>query len=387
MSEPVGKLAASEPPAVPAGAPPAPPPEGGFLTLGDLEEAASRVLPSAVWNFVQGGAAEEVTLRDNRRAFHRRTLKARALVDVSEIDPTTSILGTPVTAPFFVCPTAYHGSIHPADERATARATSGAGILAIFSTLSSASMEEIAAARPTGPRWFQLYLQPDWASSARLVQRAEQAGFSAIVLTVDLPVLANRDRQAHGGFALAQWPRLGNGDDIYGPPRGFGRRGSTFTLPAEASNDWSALDRLRRVTRLPIVVKGILDPEDARRAVEHGARGVVVSNHGGRQLDGAPASLDMLPGIVDAVGSAAEVYLDSGVRRGSDIVTALALGARAVGLGRPILWGLGVGGESGVARVLELLKVELATTMALTGRRTIPEIDASVLGPRRDGTP
>jgi 4-hydroxymandelate oxidase len=307
------------------------------------------------------------------------------LVDVTEIDPSTSVLGTPVSAPFFVCPTAYQGSIHPDGEPGMARAASAAGILAAFSTLSSTSMEEIAAASPAGPRWFQLYVQPEWSSSARLVQRAERAGFSAIVLTVDLPVLANRDRQAHGGFALAQWPPLGNGADTYGPPRGFGARGPVFTLPATAANTWEVLDRLRELTHLPIVVKGIMDPDDARRAVENGARGLVVSNHGGRQLDGAPASLDALSEIVAAVGSSAEVYLDGGVRRGSDIVMALALGARAVGLGRPFLWGLGVGGESGVARVISLLKVDLATSMALTGRRTIPEIDRTVLGRPRNG--
>jgi 4-hydroxymandelate oxidase len=367
----------------PSEEPEPPPPEVGFLSLGDLPEVASHAIPPALWNYVQGGAAEEVTLHDNRAAFHRRTLLPRALVDIQEIDPTTSILGTPVAAPFFVCPMAYHGSIHPEGELGTARAASRAGILAAFSTLSTASLEEIAAAAPEGPHWFQLYLQPDFTSSQRLVQRAERAGYSAIVLTVDLPVLANRDRQRQGGFALARWPPLGNGTDIQGPPRTFEPRGRVFTLRAEAATGWDVVERLREVTRLPIVIKGILSVDDARRAVEHGARGIVVSNHGGRQLDGAPASLDMLAAVVTEVGSSAEVYLDGGVRRGSDIVTALALGARAVGLGRPFLWGLGVAGTEGVARVISLLKVDLATTMALTGCRQVSAIDASVLGPWR----
>lgn len=359
------------------------PPEGGFLSLGDLEEAASRKIPPALWDYIQGGAAEETTLHDNRAAFRRRTLRSRVLVDVTEIDPTTTILGAPVNAPFFVCPTAYHGSIHPDGEKGTARAASAAGVIAAFSTLSTASLEEIAAAAPSGPRWFQLYLQPELSASRRLVERAEKAGYSAIVLTVDLPVLANRDRQAHGGFALARWPPLGNGPDIVGPPRGFDSRGRVFALRSDAGVGWKILDQLREITDLPIVVKGILTADDALRAVEHGARAVVVSNHGGRQLDGAPASLDALPDVVAAVGSRAEVYVDGGVRRGSDIVMALGLGARAVGLGRPILWGLGAGGERGVARVLSLLMVDLLTTMALSGRRRISEIDATVLGSQR----
>jgi 4-hydroxymandelate oxidase len=301
-------------------------------------------------------------------------------VDLTEVDPTTSILGTRVNAPFFVCPTAYHGSIHPDGEPGTARAASAAGVLAVFSTLSSFSLEEIATAAPAGPRWFQLYLQPEFSANRRLVERAQRAGYSALVVTVDLPVLANRDRQAHGGFALAAWPPLGNGADIVGPPRGFGGDGPVYTLRSESGVGWKILDRLREVTDLPVVVKGILTGDDARLAVEHGARAVVVSNHGGRQLDGAPASLDALPEVVHAVGSRAEVYLDGGVRRGSDIVMALGLGARAVGVGRPILWGLGSGGSRGVARVLSLLLVDLLTTMALTGRRTIDEIDGSVIG-------
>jgi len=322
-------------------------------------------------------------LRANHEAFTRRTLRSRVLVDVSHIDPTTTVLSTPVNAPFFVCPTAYHGSIHPDAEMGTARAASAAGVLAAFSTLSTASLEQIAAAAPAGPRWFQLYLQPEFSASQRLVERAEKSGYSAIVLTVDLPVLANRDRQAHGGFALAAWPPLGNGADIVGPPRGFETRGRTFTLRPDAESGWKILDQLRGVTDLPLVVKGVLTADDALAAIEHGARAVIVSNHGGRQLDGAPASLDALPEVVAAVGTRAEVYLDGGVRRGSDVVMALGLGARAVGLGRPILWGLGAGGERGVARVLSLLMVDLLTTMALTGRRSISELDSTVLGPVR----
>ncbi len=360
-------------------------PGAPFVSLGDLEAAAGQRIDPAVWNYIQGGAAEEVTLRSNRDAFHRRTLRPRALVDLSELRTNTTLLGTAVRAPFFVAPSAYHGSVHPDGEAGTARAASAAGILAVFSTLSSASLETIAGAAPAGPRWFQLYLQPEFESSRRLVHRAESAGFTAIVLTVDLPVLANRDRQARGGFAVKAWPPLGNGPDIVGPPRGFEARGGAYTLRSEASMGWEVVDRLRSITSLPVVVKGVLTAEDARLAVDHGARAVVVSNHGGRQLDGAPASLDMLADVVGAVRGRAEVYLDGGVRRGSDVVMALGLGARAVGVGRPVLWALGADGGAGVRRWIDLMTVDVLTTMALTGRRSVDEIDGSVLGPDRPG--
>jgi 4-hydroxymandelate oxidase len=357
------------------------PPVEGFRTLSDLPGAASRALPPAVWDYIEGGAGEETTLRANRAAFQRRVLLPRVLVDITRLDPTTQVLGQTVSAPFYVSPTAYHGAIHPHGECGTARAASAAGVLAVFSTLSTASLEEIAEAAPAGPRWFQLYLQPEFATSQRLVERAERAGYSALVLTVDMPVLANRDRQTRTGFAVDASPRLGNGADIVGPSRSPEARGRVFTLRSETSAGWDIIERLGRITRLPIVVKGVLTGEDARRAVEHGARAVVVSNHGGRQLDAAPASLDALPEVVEAVGSRAEVYLDGGVRRGSDILMALALGARAVGVGRPILWALGVGGEAGVARILSLLKLDVVTSMALTGRRRISEVDRSLLTP------
>ncbi|MCI4365128.1 MAG: alpha-hydroxy-acid oxidizing protein [Thermoplasmata archaeon] len=357
----------------------------GFAGLGDLEDSAAHTLPPALWDYVQGGAAEETTLRENRRAFLRRTLRPRVLVDISEIDPTTTLLGSAVAAPFYVSPTAYHGAVHPDGEAGTARAASEAHVLAAFSTLSTASLEAIATAAPHGPRWFQLYLQPEFASSRRLIERAEKAGYAALVLTVDMPVVANRDRQSKAGFALLESPPLGNGPEIVGPARGFVPRGSTFTLRSETSSGWDVLDRIQSVTSMPLVVKGILTGEDARTAVEHGARAVVVSNHGGRQLDGAPASLDALPEVVAAVGDRAEVFFDGGVRRGADIVMALALGAKGVGIGRPILWALGVGGQAGVERVLSLLKHDLVTTMALTGRRRVSEIDASLMGTPHGG--
>jgi 4-hydroxymandelate oxidase len=356
---------------------------GGFQTLGDLELAASTKLPENVWAFVQGGAGEETTLRANRDAFHRRTLVPRVLVGVETLDITARILGEQVHAPFFVAPTAYQGLVHPDAEAGTARAARDAGLLAVFSTLSTCSLESIAAAAPEGLRWFQLYLQPEFDQSQRLVERAEKAGYRAIMLTVDMPVLANRDRQIRGRVAVDAPPPVGNGAEILAPSRAPVVQGNHYVLRRETSATWEIVDRLRGITRLPIVVKGILSREDARLAADHGARAIVVSNHGGRQLDGAPAALDVLPEMVEEVGSKVEVYFDSGIRRGSDILMALALGAKAVGVGRPVLWALATGGEAGVARLFSLLKLDLATVMAVTGRTEVSAINRSLLGTPR----
>lgn len=351
----------------------------GFSTLSDLEEAASRKTDKSAWAYIQGGAGEEWTIRANREAFHRRTLRPRVLVDVENLEFGTTLLGTKVSAPFYVSPTASHGLVHADAEAATARAARNANLLAAFSTLTSISLEDIAIAAPKGPRWFQLYLQPEFSVTKSLAERAEKAGYRAIVLTVDMPVAGNRDRENQAGSPLASPTPLGNGKDVVRPLRNPIIEGDRAHIRKEASNTWKVVDRLQEITRLPLVLKGILTRDDARLAVSHGAKGVVVSNHGGRQLDGASASLDALPEVVDEVGSEVEVYFDGGIRRGSDIITALALGARAVGIGRPVFWALAAGGEAGVSKLLSLLKIDLATVMALTGRRTLSEIDKSLL--------
>ena len=354
--------------------------QAGFSTLSDLEEAAAKKADRVAWAYIQGGAGEEWTLRVNREAFHRRTLRPRVLVNVETLEIGTTLLGTRTSAPFYVSPTASHGLVHPDAEAATARAASKAGIIAAFSTLSSISLEDIARAAPDGPRWFQLYLQPEFSATRSLVERAEKAGFKAILLTVDMPVAGTRDRETQAGSPLASAITLGNGSEVVRPLRSPNVNGDGAHIRKEASYTWDVIDRLRETTRLPLVLKGILTGEDARRAVDRGARGVVVSNHGGRQLDGAPASLEALTEVVEEVGSEIEVYHDGGIRRGSDIVMALALGAKAVGLGRLVLWALAAGGEAGVSKLLSLLKTDLATVMALTGRRTISEIDKSLIG-------
>jgi 4-hydroxymandelate oxidase len=353
--------------------------EAGFSTLSDLEEVASKRVLEHVWAYVQGGAGEERTLGANRSAFRQWTFRPRTLVDVSRIDTNISLLGTMVRAPLFVSPMAYQGQVHPVGEPAVARAARDAGILAVYSTLSSFSIEEITRNSGSVPPWFQLYLQPDFEVSRRLVERAEKAGCSALMLTVDTPVLGVRDRQAPGGFAIDSTVPIGNGSDVVPPSRSPMEQGKFYRLRSEAGSTWDILEELLSITRLPWVVKGILTGDDARTAVHHGAKAVLVSNHGGRQLDGAPATLHALPEVVDAVGSEVEVYLDGGVRRGLDILVALALGAKAVGVGRPILWALGAGGEEGVRRYLDLLKLELATSMALVGRTTIAEVDRSLV--------
>ena len=351
----------------------------GFASLSDLEEAAARKLPSDVWSYVEGAAGEGATHRANHEAFDRWVVRPRLLAGVREVDLRTRLLDDSVNAPVFLAPTAYHGLIHPEGEVGTARAAAAAGVVAMFSTLSSRSVEEIGAARPLGPRWFQLYLQPTWAGTERLVRRAERAGFTALVLTADVPVLGVRDAQLKTGFAIDASIPVGSGPGVLPPSRGPERAGATYAVRDAREETWEVVDRLRNTTRLPLVVKGVLTAADARASVRHGARAVVVSNHGGRQLDRVSSSLAALPEVVAAVDGRAEVYLDGGVRRGSDVLIALALGARAVGVGRPVLWALAVGGGRGVARYLSLLATDLATAMVLAGKRSLSEVDRATV--------
>jgi 4-hydroxymandelate oxidase len=358
---------------------------GSFLTLGDLEEAAERAVEPGIWGYIQGGAGAERAVRASEAAFERWSLVPDALHGVRSVDLRTTLLGTEVAAPFFVAPTAYHGEVHRDAERGTAAAAAAVGVLGVYSTLSSNSLEEIARAAGDGPRWFQLYLQPTVERSIELVHRAEAAGYSAIVVTVDTPVLGSRDRQERTGFALRDSVSIGNGPEVRSPARGPTWDGGPYALAAGGDVSWEALAAVRAATKLPLVVKGVLRPELARRAVDAGARAVVVSNHGGRQLDLAVPPLEALPAVVAAVGESAEVYVDGGVRRGSDVVLALALGARAVGIGRPVLWALAAGGRAGVEQYLRLFGTEVANSFLLVGRARPVEVDRSVIAPA--GTP
>lgn len=341
-----------------------------LINVFDFEEAARAKLPAMVFDYYAGGAQDEVTLRANRAAFERIALRYRVLMDVSHRDLVTTVLDQPVAMPILIAPTAFHGLAHPEGEVATARAAAKAGTIMVLSTLSNAPLEGVVRAAP-GAVWFQLYVYRDRGATKALVERAEAAGCTALVLTADAPLLGRRERDVRHRFhlpeALVASNVLAAGyGHIAAQASGSGLATYVASL-LDASLTWKDLAWLRAITRLPLLVKGIVRSDDAVRAVEHGAAGVIVSNHGGRQLDTAPATLDVLPDIAEAVGDRAAVLLDGGIRRGSDVVKALALGARAVLVGRPILWGLAVDGENGVFRVLSILRDEFDLAMALCG--------------------
>lgn len=343
------------------------------VNLLDFEALAAERMEPAAFAYYAGGAWDEVTLAENVAAFRRRTLRPRVLVDVSSIDLRTTLLGTEVSMPVGVAPTAMQGLAHPEGELATYRATAAAGVCFCLSTVSYRSLEDDASAVPTGLRWFQLYVLHDRTFAASLVGRAAAAGYRALVATVDLPVLGARERDIRLGFDI-EMP-LGNlvgaqaSDDL-----------SEVLEARHVGLTWTDVEWLRSLSAMPLVIRGILTAEDARLAVEHGAAAVVVSNHGGRQLDRAPATIDVLEEVVAAVNGRAEVYLDGGVRRGTDVLVALALGARAVFLGRPILYALASAGEAGVGHALTLLRRELELGMALLGTPALADIGRAHAG-------
>jgi 4-hydroxymandelate oxidase len=350
------------------------------ISIADLERLASERMTPEAWDYVAGGAEDEITLREAVEAFRRRRFVPRVLVDVGTPDTRTTLLGREVALPIGVSPVAAQGLAHEDGELATARAAAAAEAMFCLSTVSSRSIEEIAAAVPPGaPRWFQLYVNEDLRFTRRLVERAEAAGYEAIVLTVDLPVLGYREREKRRGWELDV--PLGN----FRGAEGAAAAGEAVEPDGEVDLDrlldmrhvgltWEGLAPIRSWTSLPLVVKGILHPDDARLAVEHGAAAVWVSNHGGRQLDRGIASLDALEPVVDAVAGRAEVYVDSGVRRGSDALVALALGARAAFTGRPFVFALGAGGEAGVRRAFTILREELERAMSLLGVATLEDV-------------
>ena len=337
----------------------------GIVSLAEFEPLARAVMDSAAFDYVAGGAWDELSLGEAEAAWRRRRLRPRVLVDVADTDPSTTLLGGPAALPVAIAPMAAQGLGHPDAEIAMARAAASAGIPMIVSTMSTCSLEDVAAAAPAATRWFQLYNQADPGRSRWLVERAEAAGYGAIVVTVDLPVLGYRERDLRSGFDLSV--TLGNFADEPPTHASHGATGSGYdilTADLDRGLTWAGIDAIRSWTRLPIVLKGILTAEDARLAVEHGIDGIVVSNHGARQLDRTVATADALEPIVDAVAGRTEVWVDGGIRRGLDIATALALGARAVLVGRPMFWALAAGGQAGVERALAILRTE--TTLALT---------------------
>ncbi|MEU6539705.1 alpha-hydroxy acid oxidase [Streptomyces sp. NPDC047000] len=354
------------------------------LTIYEYGEQARVRLPAEVWDFVQGGSGTESTLAADRAALDRLRLRPRVLVDVSAPDARTTVLGAPLSFPLGIAPMAYHRLASPDGETATARAAGEAGALLTVSMFASRTLEEIAAAA-RGPLWLQLYWLRRRDVLKELVARAEAAGFHALVLTVDAPRIGRRTHDLRNGFTLPDGVRAVNLDpDVMtvGSPVTAGS--SVVQQHASEQFDpavtWDDLAWLRQRTTLPLVLKGILTAEDARLAVAHGVDAVVVSTHGGRQLDSATAGVHALPEVVDAVDGACEVLVDGGIRHGTDILKALALGARAALVGRPVLWGLAHSGHRGVRGVLRLLHTELEDAMALSGCPRLDDIGPALVG-------
>lgn len=349
--------------------------------LGRLEQRAKELLDPAHYDFFAGGAGDETALSDNEEAFRRLALVPRILRDTTNGSIAVNLLGDACDMPIFVSPTAFHRLAHPDGELATARAAAAAGTILVTGMAATTPVADVtAAARKVAEDarvWFQLYLQPEPGITAELVRRAERAGCTALVVTADSPVFGRRERDdRHGFHDLPPGLAAENMRDLPGD------EGRVRSIAMSAAFTWEHLDRVRARTELPIVVKGVLHPEDARLALRYGVDAVLVSNHGGRQLDRAPASVDALPAIADAVRGRIPVLLDGGIRCGADVVTALALGATAVGVGRPVLWGLAAGGEDGVREVLDTLREELVHTMTLCGAASLAELGGDLVTAR-----
>lgn len=352
------------------------------LRLDDWEAAAEPVLPHAVFDYYAGGAEDEVTLADNRTAWSRIRLRPRVLVDVSGVDTSVELLGQRLAHPILVAPTAFQKLAHDGGESATARAARRSGTLLVASTLSTMRVEDIAAAAP-GPFWLQVYVFRDRALTRGLVERAVRAGATAICLTVTVPVQGRRERDARNRFTLPDGIVManfaGHAQALLGEADGGSGLERFIATQFDPTLTWKDLSWLAGIAEVPVLVKGVLAPEDAGLALEHGAAGIIVSNHGGRQLDGAMATADALPDVISAVGGRAPVLVDGGIRRGSDVVKALAMGASAVLIGRPCLWGLALAGEEGVHTALEHLRVETARNMALLGCRSVGELSPACI--------
>ncbi|MDA0270119.1 MAG: alpha-hydroxy acid oxidase [Chloroflexi bacterium] len=348
-----------------------------LINLAEIEAAAQTALAPMVRDYYAAGAMDEITLRDNREAFDRIAIRYHVLGGTSERDLSTQILGRKHDWPVLIAPTAFARLAHPDGEIGVARAASAAGVTQVLSTLSTTSLEDVARAVPDGARWFQLYVFRDRGLTADLVRRAEAAGYEAIVMTVDTPILGRRERDARNRFSLPEGLNAANLNAAMSRVASDGGDSGLFQFFARMVDPgltWDDLEWLCSLTTLPVLVKGVVRGDDAERAITHGAAGVIVSNHGGRQLDTAISSIDALADVAEAVDGRGAVLMDGGIRRGTDIVKALASGASAVLIGRPALWGLAVGGEAGVARVLAILRDEFDLAMALCGARNVEDL-------------
>jgi 4-hydroxymandelate oxidase len=347
------------------------------VCLADFEPLAKAKMSATSWEYITAGAGDEITVRWNKEAYQRIRLKPRILVDVSQLDTRVTLFGQEHTFPILLAPTSAQTLTHPEGELATARGAGAAGAAMVLSSFSSTSLEEVAAAAKT-PLWFQLYAQADHGFTRDLVQRAEAGGYRALCLTVDTPISGARNRETRADVKLPPMPNL---KGFKGVPTGGLRTGSLqiFSSLLDATLSWKDVEWLSSFAKVPLLVKGVLNPEDADRAVKSGVAGIMVSNHGGRNLDTLPATIDALPLVADKVAGRVPVLVDGGIRRGTDVLKALALGANAVLIGRPYVYGLGAEGESGVTKVLTILQRELQMAMVLTGRTDIGSIDRSVI--------
>jgi 4-hydroxymandelate oxidase len=345
-----------------------------ILSLPEFEERARHVMTPMAYEFVASGAADEHTLRWNREAFDRIRLRPRVLRDVARVDTRVELLGRELAFPILLAPTAYNRVLHPEGEIATARGAAAAGVTWIVSMGTTTAIGEIARAA-RAPMWFQLYFQSDREFTRDVVRQAEAAGCEALCLTVDSPVIGPRNRQMRAGFRLSPEMTTPHLYDI-------GHRNQAIMDPRRVAATWKDVEWLRGWTALPVVLKGILDPEDAELSVQAGAAAIIVSNHGARNLDTAPATIDVLPEVADRVRGRVPLLVDGGIRRGTDVLKALALGAQAVLIGRPYCYGLSVAGSDGVRRVVEILRAELEAAMMLSGVGTIAAVDRSLVWDR-----
>jgi 4-hydroxymandelate oxidase len=360
-------------PSVPTGT------EGDPVIVSDYARLAQFRMSKMAWAYMEGAAGDELTARWNLEAYERIRLRPRCLVDVSKIDLRTELLGRTIPLPILIAPTAYQRLIHPDGELATVRGANATGATMVVSTQATTSLEEVAAAA-TSPLWFQLYLQANRDFTRALVNRAERAGYQALVMTVDTPILGMRHREQRTQFTLppgldrANFRGHSGAKAVHRPSEG-----QIYSASLDPTLTWKDIEWLRSITRMPVLLKGILTADDAGHAMDAGASGLIVSNHGGRNLDSLPATIDALPEVVAKVSGRIPVLVDGGIRRGTDILKALGTGASAVLVGRPVIYGLAVGGPEGVARVLNILRRELEMAMALTGRTSISAIDRSVI--------
>ena len=348
-----------------------------LVNVGDYFERAAATVDPKIWCYFEGGAGDEVTLRANVAAYGRWRFRPRVLVDVAEVSAATTVLGTPVSMPLLVAPFAMQRLVHPDGEVATARAAAAAGTVMCVSTTTSSAHDEIAEAAGSAPRWLQLYVLRDRQRTLDHIAEAREVGYSALALTVDVPFLGRRERDLRLGFELPPdlpLPYFKGKDPSV--PMSFSEQ-----VQMSPSLTWRDLEWIASASGMPIILKGILTREDAALALEHGVEAIIVSNHGGRQLDGVAASLDALPEVVEAVDGRCEVYVDGGIRRGTDVLKALALGARAAFTGRAIACGLAVGGEAGVLDVLTKLRDEIELGLALLGCTSPDEVTRSHVEP------